>query len=355
MAHEQDPSVSKATRLPEGSKLYAVAGRPTRAQLIVVFGEKGPKMSWAERAAAGVPAEQFQEALAEKIKSRDGNTTAGDQMQFQAARASSGVTTPERKRQEILTEETEEEMGEDGQLTPVLGEASQIAEELAYQSNAAELADLDEQVFRWHERGEQANLELGRVCIRVKDRVGHGQWQRSFAQRYAPRGLVLRTVERYMKRAEQTDMKNVNLTVFPKATDEQANQVREANAQAMVAREGLGTTHSEVTVPPPTDVENVTAPRKLLPRPAGIFWIPLIMTGAEKDSTEKLMADTKNWPTVEKQIMDLLRLFHSASEPYTSEVIIPDTAEAAQGHASPGPVPQDNGMTAPLSSKAATA
>jgi hypothetical protein len=46
-----------------GMKLFALAGRPTKAQFIAVYGPNGAKMTWDQRAAAGVPAKKFQEAL----------------------------------------------------------------------------------------------------------------------------------------------------------------------------------------------------------------------------------------------------------------------------------------------------
>ena len=57
---------SKATRrnIAEGTRLFALAGRPTKHQFILVYGIRGPRMTWTQRAAAGVPAEEFQEALA---------------------------------------------------------------------------------------------------------------------------------------------------------------------------------------------------------------------------------------------------------------------------------------------------
>ena len=54
----------------EGIRLFKLAGRPTKEQFIQVYGERGPKMTWEQRAAAGVPAEKFQAALAEKAVSR---------------------------------------------------------------------------------------------------------------------------------------------------------------------------------------------------------------------------------------------------------------------------------------------
>ena len=59
---------STATRanIAEGTRLFALAGPPTKAQFIEVYGPKGPKMTWAQRAKAGVDAKHFQEALKAK-------------------------------------------------------------------------------------------------------------------------------------------------------------------------------------------------------------------------------------------------------------------------------------------------
>src|SRR5260370_29743550 len=61
---------SKAARanIAEGTRLFALAGRPTKAQFVKVYGAKGPTMTWAERAKAGVDAKHFQAALAAKSK-----------------------------------------------------------------------------------------------------------------------------------------------------------------------------------------------------------------------------------------------------------------------------------------------
>jgi len=59
---------SKAARahIAEGTRLFALAGRPTKAQFVKVYGPQGPKMTWAQRAEAGVDAKHFQAALATK-------------------------------------------------------------------------------------------------------------------------------------------------------------------------------------------------------------------------------------------------------------------------------------------------
>jgi hypothetical protein len=49
----------------EGIRLFKLAGRPTKEQFVLVYGERGPKMTWVERAKAGVPASKFQAALAQ--------------------------------------------------------------------------------------------------------------------------------------------------------------------------------------------------------------------------------------------------------------------------------------------------
>jgi hypothetical protein len=59
---------SKAARahIAEGTRLFALAGRPTKAQFVKVYGPQGPKMTWEQREEAGVDAKHFQEALKAK-------------------------------------------------------------------------------------------------------------------------------------------------------------------------------------------------------------------------------------------------------------------------------------------------
>jgi hypothetical protein len=59
-------SSSARAHIAEGTRLFALAGRPTKAQFVKVYGPKGPKMTWAQRAEAGVDAKHFQAALAAK-------------------------------------------------------------------------------------------------------------------------------------------------------------------------------------------------------------------------------------------------------------------------------------------------
>lgn len=43
-----------ATRAVYGLRLPGLAGRPTKAQFVKVYGPQGPKMTWEQRAKAGV-------------------------------------------------------------------------------------------------------------------------------------------------------------------------------------------------------------------------------------------------------------------------------------------------------------
>ena len=67
-AKTKSTTSSKVARahINEGIRLFALAGRPTKAQFVKVYGAKGPTMTWAERAKAGVDAKHFQEALRAK-------------------------------------------------------------------------------------------------------------------------------------------------------------------------------------------------------------------------------------------------------------------------------------------------
>jgi hypothetical protein len=56
----------RSKAIAEGTRLFALAGRPTKTQFVKVYGPKGPTMTWTQRADAGVDAKHFQEALKAK-------------------------------------------------------------------------------------------------------------------------------------------------------------------------------------------------------------------------------------------------------------------------------------------------
>lgn len=79
----------------EGMRLFKLAGRPTKEQFILVFGEKGPLMTWDQRAAAGVPAGKFQAALAAKGGSRPSKAAGSKRAARPARTTKKSVRTPE--------------------------------------------------------------------------------------------------------------------------------------------------------------------------------------------------------------------------------------------------------------------
>jgi hypothetical protein len=79
----------------EGLRLFKLAGRPTTEQFVLVYGERGPKMTWDQRAAAGIPASKFQAVLAQKGGSRP-SKAAGRKKDARPVRTTKkSVRTPE--------------------------------------------------------------------------------------------------------------------------------------------------------------------------------------------------------------------------------------------------------------------
>ena len=79
----------------EGIRLFKLAGRPTKEQFVLVYGERGPKMTWDQRAAAGVPASKFQAALSEKGGSRPSKAAGRKKAARPARTAKKSARTPE--------------------------------------------------------------------------------------------------------------------------------------------------------------------------------------------------------------------------------------------------------------------
>jgi hypothetical protein len=61
-------STSAGKNRGEGIRLFALAGRPSKDEFVKVYGPAGPKMTWDQRAKAGVPAEKFRTALASAMR-----------------------------------------------------------------------------------------------------------------------------------------------------------------------------------------------------------------------------------------------------------------------------------------------
>ncbi len=61
-------STSAGKSRAEGIRLFNLAGRPSKQQFQLVYGDRGYLLTWRQRAEAGVPAEKFQSALAAAMR-----------------------------------------------------------------------------------------------------------------------------------------------------------------------------------------------------------------------------------------------------------------------------------------------
>jgi len=59
----------------EGIRLFQLAGRPSQQDFVKVYGPNGPKMTWEQRAKAGVPAEKFSSRVGRKASGAEGSKT----------------------------------------------------------------------------------------------------------------------------------------------------------------------------------------------------------------------------------------------------------------------------------------
>ncbi len=89
------PTTDAGKARSAGVQDFILAGRPTKEQFILVYGERGPKMTWEQRAAAGVPAEKFQAVLAEKGGSRPSKAAGRKKAARPARTTKKSARTPE--------------------------------------------------------------------------------------------------------------------------------------------------------------------------------------------------------------------------------------------------------------------
>jgi hypothetical protein len=106
----------------------------------------------------------------------------------------------------------------------------------ANRTKAEQLAALVAQARRWIARGREANIEVGRVFLLIKAIVGHGQWERYYADTFGSCGIAKRTAQEYMElaRREDANSKSAESAHFPRALDPQAVTTRKATAKAEV-------------------------------------------------------------------------------------------------------------------------
>jgi hypothetical protein len=175
-------------------------------------------------------------------------------------------------------------------------------DDLAAKAKVDRLNALTDEAFRWIARGRPANIKLGRIFNQIKDDIlNHGEWKPYFTKKFLPHGIAFRTAQDYMKLANEANKitENANSALFPPPTDHQAQEINDASEKAKVAVAAAGEQSPEVP-------DKETNQRKKRVRLAGIYKLPLYMTGALKDATD-LFLESKKWSRTERDIMDLLR------------------------------------------------
>jgi hypothetical protein len=188
-------------------------------------------------------------------------------------------------------------------------EVRQSAEAAAVQVKAELVAELEAKAFDWIARGRAANIELGRIFNQIKYIIEHGSWETYFSEKFAPRGVALRTAQLYMKMAGEADAvsKDANVAFFPPATDPQAQAIKDATEMAQGAVAIAGGQSPEASKSNPAKKNKKV--RKERVRLDGIYKLPLFMTGDEKDATDALL-DSQDWHYAEMEITALLRQLH---------------------------------------------
>ena len=153
-----------------------------------------------------------------------------------------------------------------------------------------QLAALVAEAFRWIARGRTANIQLGRVFLLIKAIVGHGQWERYYADTFGSCGIAKRTAQAYMElaRREDANSKSAESAHFPKARDQHAVTMRNATAKAEAE---LGSSARIKSVPDPTGV---------------IFKLKVRLTAEVQEAVEKLHSSA-DWLSAEREIAAFLR------------------------------------------------
>jgi hypothetical protein len=152
------------------------------------------------------------------------------------------------------------------------------------------IAELDAIVFRSMAQQRKARIEMGRALNELKKILGHSNWQPHFAEMFAPRGLMLRTAERYMKLARKEDhiSKIGTLTIFKPTTDQGAQDIRAATGRAQA------------------EVAAASGKSKTKKRSLHLYRLALRMTDTEHAAMD-VLRKLPEWPRTEERVIGFLK------------------------------------------------
>lgn len=112
------------------------------------------------------------------------------------------------------------------------------AEDVARFRTARLIAVLEKRAHTWIGRGRKANLKLGRIFLRLKLLVRHGDFRDYYERTFGiPHEIPFRTAQSYMQaaRKEGKDINCADSALFPAATDPQAVEIREVTKTHQLA------------------------------------------------------------------------------------------------------------------------
>ncbi len=121
---------------------------------------------------------------------------------------------------------------------PIRRYCRRTAEDVARFRTARLIAALEKRAHIWIGRGRKANLKLGRIFLRLKMLVRHGDFSDYYERTFGiPHGIPFRTAQSYMQAARK-EGKVINCAdsaLFPAATDPQAVEIREVTEKHRLA------------------------------------------------------------------------------------------------------------------------
>jgi len=109
------------------------------------------------------------------------------------------------------------------------------AEVTVAEAKAAYIVELERRAFDWIARGHEANIQLGRTFLQLKELVDRGDWEAYFTEKFEPRGIPLRTGQHYMQLAKEAEEVAPKVELYPTATDPKAQAMTAATEKASQA------------------------------------------------------------------------------------------------------------------------
>jgi hypothetical protein len=156
--------------------------------------------------------------------------------------------------------------------------------ESAEDKSKAERAALEAETFEMLGNYQKMKVELGRMFVRLKATLKHGEWEHYYVKTFGTSGVSFRSAERYMERA--TKAKIDSLTVFKPGMGPAAQETHAATLEAQ----------AEIGDAPKADP---------------VYRLPLHLSADQRDATIRLWKSTHR-RRAERKIVAVLDQFSSS-------------------------------------------